>query len=186
MPTIRAIGDGDLTGEPFFAAVRRRHRDVDIVLLPPESPTPAGEPPPREELEALPGLLATELVDLWESVAGRIELAGDVQPHFLFGSVEGSVRCEVRAVGRHVPVEPGLAALSATRRGLLALGWEVGAPDTGVPRVLAHRGAGNDRRALVVTYLPEQRSYSVTLCTGPLGVGRASARRLVRRDRGAS
>ena len=79
-------------GDPFFARVRRRHPDLDLVLLPPEAPdagTPAVADPGAEEA----------LADDRASVEEEARRLGIDEPAVIArGTRPGTVRVRVREV----------------------------------------------------------------------------------------
>lgn len=108
--------------DPFLAAVRRRHPDTDVVLVPAEPPPP---PPPPPESGADPGadlaaasLAAGGLADLlWRALGEPVP--ADV--HWARGPGDGTVVARSRVV-RHRDDEPlaplgrALAGAGAVRR----------------------------------------------------------------------
>ena len=85
-------------GDPFFARVRRRHPDLDLILLPPEAPE-AGLP-----LTADPGA-EQALADDRATVEDAARKLGVDEPSVLArGTRPGTVRARVRAV-RDEPVD---------------------------------------------------------------------------------
>lgn len=110
-PGVADVPDGApaVTLPPFFAAVRRRHPDVDLVVLPPE---PAEEPSLDDS--AVAAVVA-------EVGAAASEIAGSpVEPRVGPGPRPGTVRVRARAV---VSVDPD--GVRALRDRLVADGWEV-------------------------------------------------------------
>src|SRR5689334_18958562 len=94
-------------GDPFFARVRRRHPDLDLVLLPPETPgapeTPeaAGAGRPATAEPGAEEALANDRANV-EEAARRLGLA---EPAVIArGRRPGTVRARVRAV-RDEPVD---------------------------------------------------------------------------------
>lgn len=104
-PTDRPVAD------PFLAAVRRRHPDVDLVLLPPEPPPPEADPAALDEVR-------TDL----ETVRARAEQLGAAgEERIELGTVAGAVRASARSVTRtdDTSVVDGLAAAAAGH------GWDL-------------------------------------------------------------
>ena len=78
--------------DPFFARVRRRHPDLDLVLLPPETPD-AGTPAPAE-----PGA-EEALADDRASVEEEARRLGIEEPAVIArGTRPGTVRARVRGL----------------------------------------------------------------------------------------
>jgi hypothetical protein len=111
--------------DPFLAAVRRRHPDTDVVLVPAEPPPPPPPPLPPPEPGAHPGadlaaasLAAGGLADLLWGALGE-PVPADV--HWARGPADGTVVARSRIV-RHRDDEPlaplarALAGAGAVRR----------------------------------------------------------------------
>jgi hypothetical protein len=116
--------------EPFFAAVRRRHPDIDIVLLPAERP-PTDPEANADELaaEALVRV-ATQARQLWSAIApGATERP---EPRFRFGIDPASVRpISTLSVRR----DDGYEVLVRLRHELESHGWDVRRPEGTVERL---------------------------------------------------
>ena len=157
---------------PFFTAVRRRHPDVDIVLLPPEHPDRSD----AEQVEpATEGRLANAF-DLTTGTATKAwaESVGDGQvpdTRFAFGPDEATVAARARVSARlgSSPLVPLAAALTAD-------GWEVGQRAGEVGQLFAHRAT----MQLVASYAVGSGSFVLTASSAPLTVGVDRARELVR------
>jgi hypothetical protein len=172
----------DVSEDPFFGVVRRRHPDIDIVLLPPEPPAePNGEPAPAlldpADLADVPARFDAELTRLWDDVADGIARP-DVRSRWTPGSSTGSVAREgllaVEGVGGVVATQ----ALVTAERALEADGWHVLVPETGMPRVLASRdGTEADpvRRELQVVHAGGRYAVSYRRDGYPVGVPAARA-----------
>ena len=66
----------EVSDDPFFGEVRRRHPDVDIVLVPPEAAAPPAPPPVDPAvLAAVPVEHDADTRDLWSQVARAIDPA---------------------------------------------------------------------------------------------------------------
>ena len=108
-------------GDPFFARVRRRHPDVDLVLLPPEPPE-AGRPARPE-----PGAEQALAADRAEVEAEARQRGIDAPAVIARGTRPGTVRIRVRgfrgerAVGERVVevVGPDRAVGAARARRLV-------------------------------------------------------------------
>ena len=163
---------------PFFAAVRRRHPDVDIVLLPPESP--AGPPGPRDAEGARAPASEDQLAnayDLTTGTATRIwaEVVGDGQvpeTRVRFGADQASVTVRARLSTRLD--ESRLDALAAA---LEAGGWEVGRRRDVGGQLFARRRSTQ----LVASYAEATGTFVVTVTSPSLLVGVERARELARR-----
>jgi hypothetical protein len=156
---------------PFFAAVRRRHPDVDIVLLPDETA------PEAPLLEPVSGRILADALDLvtgivtraWASVVGDGQLP---ESRFVFGPDPASVVARARAstVLDTSPLVPLAAALSEG-------GWALGHESGAVSLLFGRRGPSQ----LVASYAPETGTFILTVTSDPLPVGAERARELARR-----
>ena len=158
--------------DPFFEVVRRRHPDVDIVLLPPDEPPPTPVGPPvddatvHEEL-ARAGALADEL---WRVVPESTEPALEVT--LTHGPVQGTVQPRARAVRHDLD---GRAMLVRLKDQLVDRGWRVDRIPGPVERLVA----AGDRASVNASYAPDHGTFIFELTTPPLHVGPARARTLV-------
>lgn len=165
-----------VTADPFWSVVRRRHRDVDIVLLPTGGarPAPAGAAAP-------PVVDPAAEAEHWEEETGRLwgSLIGNDRPsqpsaRWTAGRTSGAFRHETtRRLDDVEPIE-GVAAVERARRALTDDGWHVLAPADGLPRVLAGRGEGPQRIELQLVHAPVEgrlvlrlRSADVRLAAPP-------------------
>jgi hypothetical protein len=128
--------------DPFYRELRRRHPDIDIVLLPevpPGSATDLAEAPP---LPAQPGTVLQDLSDsfetLWAILTGLPTSSSEV-PRWRAGTSDDQVFAE--RVGRSTGVTDGSALLLDAAAALDARSWNFRVPRGGVPRLLAeHSG----------------------------------------------
>ncbi len=171
-----------VSGDDFFGVVRRRHPDIDIVLLPQE---PAADEPEERvdpgDLVDVPARFEAELTALWAEVARGVTRP-EVTSRWTPGSVTGSVAREALLAAEGVDGVTATQALTTAERALAADGWHVLAPGTGMPRVLAGRdGTPADpvRRELQVVYVAAQGRYAVTYRCGSYVVGPDASRALV-------
>ncbi|GAA4695759.1 hypothetical protein [Nocardioides conyzicola] len=158
---------------PFFAAVRRRHPDVDIVLLPPEQR--AAEPVQQVE-QATEQQLANAF-DLATGIATKAwaEAVGDGQvpeTRFAFGDDPTSVEARARLAGRlgESPLETLAAALTRD-------GWELAYRAGAVSQLIGRRATMHLR----ATYAAASGSFVLTATSTSLPVGADRARELARR-----
>ncbi|MFC5179280.1 hypothetical protein [Nocardioides taihuensis] len=162
--------DPHLAADPFWASVRRRHPDVDLVLLPPEPP-PAGPPTdPRGDDEAA-ALVATARAAVEEAARTlRLPLVAGAPPRAVvaFGTVEGTVVVRVRASARHV-ADPGL--LARLREQLEQRGWHPRRAEGEVARI----AAGSDGLRIRASYAAASGAFLVEVASAPLAVGRERA-----------
>lgn len=160
---------------PFFAAVRRRHPDVEIVLPPTEQPATESAGPATEKQIA-------NAFDLTTGTATRAwaEAVGDGQlpdSRFAFGPGEDTVTVRSRVSARldGSPLAPLAAALAPD-------GWEVRHRPGDVSQLCAHRAT----MQLVASYAAASGAFVLTASSTPLTVGVDRARELVRIDDGAA
>jgi hypothetical protein len=109
--------DGPLQ-DPFFAAVRRRHPDVDLVVLPPErAPAEPAEPVDDDVVRADLETVRTRLTE-WAEAAG-LTVDGDerLEPGDAPGTVSAAARLTARITDTAVVDRLALLAVE--------LGWDV-------------------------------------------------------------
>lgn len=155
--------------DPFFEPVRRRHRDVDIVVLPPQREAPAGEP--LEEAQVVATL------DRVDGAAARFRdpaLGPARAARMGFGPDDGTVVASARAAATTTERSGVLAEL---REALEADGWRVRQLPGEVERV---SGVREDLR-VQASYADSTGALLVEVRSSPMYVGRARARELVRR-----
>lgn len=153
---------------PFWAAVRRRHPDVDIVVLPDERPA-AGEAVDDAVVLAAVDRVTATVRDL----TGDIDAPGaEAAP--AYGPTEGTVVARSRTSTRR---DDGHEALAALRTRLAADGWDVRRLEGGVARLVAHR----DGLRLRASYAEPSGAFLLEVASVPLPVGTERARGLVRR-----
>jgi hypothetical protein len=158
--------------DPFFEVVRRRHPDVDIVLLPPDDPSPAPVGPPvddatvREEL-ARAAALADEL---WRGVPESPEPAPEAT--LTLGPVQGTVQPRARTVRHHLD---GHALLVRLKDELVDRGWRVDRIPGPVERLVA----AGEQASVNASYAPDHGTFVFELTSPPLHVGPERARTLV-------
>lgn len=133
--------------DPFWAPVRRRHPDVDIVLLPPEQAAdePADQPPNQPPAD--PELLGR----LWATAVGGDEPT-ETEERRIQGRLETTWTHESGQ-----PVDPASAQAVARRTAetLEQSGWHVLTPADGLPRVQGGRPDGLDRAEVLLIVVPE-------------------------------
>jgi hypothetical protein len=157
--------------DPFLASVRRRHPDVDIVALPPESASaPADEPADDATVAATVDRLQQQATELWSHVA---EEADGPTVELAFGPLPDTVVARSRHAAS-VPDRPGI--LDELHDALQGEGWEFRRPWGEVERLIG-RLDGVELRA---TYAAETGALLVVLTSAALRVGPGHARELVR------
>jgi len=157
--------------DAFFAPVRRRHPDVDIVVLPRQGPAPSTRPIDEGQVDATLGRVAGTAGRAWEA-ALRSTTAPVVG--LGFGPDQGTVVASARA---SATAPDGIGALVALRGALEGEGWR-----------MRHRAGAVERLSGVRGDVRVQASYSestgallLEVRSGPMYVGPARARELARR-----
>jgi hypothetical protein len=158
-------------GDPFFAAIRRRHPDVDLVVLPPEEPAedPAAavdDATVRRAVELVAGAAA----QLWAAVAPLSEQLPETRVRY--ADRESDVRAVARVVERR---SDGYAVLVRLRHELEERGWSVQRSRGGLERIVGELDGGR----LQASYAEESGAVVVELSSAPLPVGVERARELV-------
>lgn len=188
-PEVVGAAETAATGDPFWSVVRRRHPDVDVVVLPqvPEVRTTS------EGVVADPETVARQEQEIlhrtWDAFVEAAEHGPDgpvtrvppvVTGRWLSGSTPDRIRREVSAV---VEDPAGLAdptAASALMRRaeetLRTQGWHVLTPSDGLPRLMAGRPEGGGRREVLLLHAPAQGRLVVRVRGPELVVGQAVAR----------
>ena len=157
--------------DPMLDAVRRRHPDVDLVVLPPEpTPLPADAPDGEGDQVATTIDLVRRLATaVWSRVA---ETPADPPVDPGFGPVPGTVVVRSRHCAS-VPDRPRV--LTELRDDLQGEGWHFRRPWGAVERLVGER----DGVELRGCYAPVTGTLLVTLTSAALFVGPDQARRLV-------
>lgn len=151
---------------PFWAAVRRRHPDVAVVLLPDGPPRPAGaEVDDRAVDDAV-----TRVGALVDTLGAEPPAAAEVG----YGPDPGTVVARVRLASHR---EDGLEALNRVRDLLDAQGFAVRRPEGGVARLVGHR----DDLHVRASYAEPTAAFLLEVSSDPMPVGNQRARELVRR-----
>lgn len=164
----------DPLGDPFFGAVRRRHRDVDIVVLPPV-PLPASAVPlvpvGDDEVAATLIRVATLARQLWAGVAR--ESTDTPVGRFAYGTGPGTVRGTARLATRR---DDGFHVLVALRHELETHGWEVTRLAGAVERMVGRL----DDLTVSASYAEGSDALLLEVSSESLPVGEARARELTR------
>jgi len=156
--------------DAFFAPVRRRHPDVDIVVLPAPEATPS-----RATLGQAQVVETLERVTRTAERLGEAALGSTTTPPagLGFGPDEGTVVASARA-GATTP--DGLGALVALRAALEQEGWRVRRVPGEVQRWSATRGEVR----VHASYAEATGALLLEVRSEPMYVGQARARELVR------
>ena len=114
----------EVSDDPFFGEVRRRHPDVDIVLVPPEAAAPPVPPPVDPAvLAAAPVERDADTRDLWSQVARAIDPA-QATARWAAGAVTGTVPL-ARAVTSALAVKLSWPCSGGTSIGLMLSRWRL-------------------------------------------------------------
>jgi hypothetical protein len=165
---------GSPVDDPFFAAIRRRHPDVDLVVLPPDPPAED----PLAPVDDADVVRAVELVgraaaELWAAVAPLTQ--ADPETRLRYADRESDV-CVVAQVAEKR--SDGYALLVRLRHELEERGWDVlrpPGPDGALERLAAERDGGR----LVASYAEASGAVLLSISSAPLPVGVERARELV-------
>ena len=116
--------------DPFFRELRRRHPEIDIVLLPPEAP-PAATDADAEQAAAEELIrVGTQARQLWSAIAPETTDGPEVR--FRFGGDASSVRPVSTLTTR---LDDGYEVLIRLRHELESDGWDVRRPEGTVERL---------------------------------------------------
>lgn len=116
--------------EPFFRELRRRHPEVDLVLLPPEPPPGVAEPGAEDAAAEQLIRVATEARQLWRAITPDGSDGPDAR--FRFGADAASVRPVATLTTRR---DDGYEVLVRLRHELETAGWEVHRPEGTIERL---------------------------------------------------
>lgn len=199
-PEVGAAPEGAVTSDPFWSVVRRRHPDVDVVVLPPVPGTRTAPDAATADVAA-EETVADEAVDpeavarlehevvrrAWASLitsAGAVEgVSPVVTGRWLNGSAPDRIRREAVAVVEDPSrLADPVAASGLLRRAeetLSTQGWHVLVPPDGLPRLMAGRPEGDGRRELMIVHAPAQGRLLLRVRTADVVVGRAVAHECV-------
>ncbi|MDP2774511.1 MAG: hypothetical protein Q8O61_13240, partial [Nocardioides sp.] len=154
--------------------VRRRHPDVDVVVLPPEPPPVPPETPELttdDEVAATLIRVATLARQLWARAAR--ESTESPEARLAYGNGPESVRATARAVTRR---DDGFHVLVALRHELETNGWEVTRPPGAVERMVGHL----DDLTVSASYAEATGALLFEVSAESLPVGAPRARELTR------
>jgi hypothetical protein len=154
-----AAAEQAVADDPFWATVLRRHRDVDVVVLPQEPtvaqvmPEDAPEVDPDQAREVLRGQAAAFWAEL--GLTGDPAHLDDV---WFAGVAPGTLRWQGTATFEQVDPLLASAAIERAERLLAADdGWHTLVPTEGLPRVLAGRAAQPGREEIQVVLASSTR-----------------------------
>ena len=116
--------------DPFFRELRRRHPEIDLVMLPPEGPpAPADADAEQAAAEELIRV-GTQARQLWSAIAP--EAIDGPEVRYRFGRDAASVRAVSTLTTRR---DDGYEVLVRLRHELESDGWDVRRPDGTVERL---------------------------------------------------
>ncbi len=156
--------------DAFFAPVRRRHPDVDIVVLPPPDRAPSAQPTDEAQVDATLDRVAGTAGWVW---ATALRSTAAPEAGFGFGPEEGTVVASARASA--TPTD-GFGALVALGGALEGEGWRVRQRAGAVERLSGVRGEVR----VQASYAESTGALLLEVRSEPMYVGRARARELVR------
>lgn len=174
---MKFLRPGEPIADPFFAAVRRRHPDVDIVMLPPEPPVGDAEPVADDVVRASLIRVTTQAEHLWAAIAP--EAVEDPEARLHYGAGPASVRATARVSASR---DDGYEVLVRLRHELESHGWEVRRPGGSVERLTAIF----EELDVTASYAEPSGALMLSVSAESLPVGADRARELtgVRRQRG--
>lgn len=163
--------------DPFWSVVRRRHPDLDIVILPQEPPRPRESGQPPRAAEPFEQMQLADADELWAALVGHGMPQRDAQ--WVPGPTADAVRHAVTLTNDGVSDTVGLAHLREAIDLLTAGGWHVFTPPTGMPRLNADRPGELGAEELLFGYAPDSGRLFARLTSTGLPVDAATRRRLM-------
>lgn len=140
---MRTVAGDALAGEPFYRELRRRHDDVDIVLLAGQDPQPT-PPLDTDVARRVHRQVRRTFDEIWSAL---LDEPPSPSSSWRPGTVVGVVHTEL--TGRHtVAAAAHRSLLQRADELLTARGWSVHSHLRGVPRVLA----GHDGTTIRLTW----------------------------------
>ncbi|MGF2948610.1 hypothetical protein [Microbacterium alcoholitolerans] len=173
---------GHVDSDPFWSVVRRRHPDLDIVVLPPAPPRPAESGGPLRAPEPFAEAHLAQAHAVWAEIIGHRmpQSTPKCTTRWIPGPTRDAVRHTATLTIDDVDGASGLEHLNGVPEPLIADRWRVFAPPTGMPRITADRdGDASDGdlgdEHLLIGYAPEARRLFARLTSAgiPVGVPRA-------------
>lgn len=177
--------DRPVEADPFWSVVRRRHPDLDLVLLPPEAAESAAAAPPLApvaDVDAEAARFDDRATGLWRRLVDAEP--PPAQTRWLAGDSRDAVRREVRFTREGADPVEDTVALRAAAETLRAEGWRVLAPPDGMPRVLASHDADGrighiGREELQLLLVPGTGRLVLRVRSAGIPVGRRTAHTLL-------
>jgi hypothetical protein len=157
----------------FFTPVRRRHPEVDIVVLPAAEPATPAEPLDEAQVAATLDQVTTTAGLAWDAMAQPKATAAPTA-RWRYGTDDGTVLASVRS---STTTPDGSGALVALRGALETGGWRVRRLPGAVERLSGVRGA----LRVQASYAEGTGALLLEVSSRSMPVGRSRARELVRR-----
>ncbi|GGU15266.1 hypothetical protein GCM10007979_12370 [Nocardioides albus] len=147
MRNTKVVRDDEQRLDPFWATVRRRHPDADLIVLPPETP-------PERSAVAVATVRPDALSE--RSAAHLLGERTAPPPQVNWVTVPGQDLARRETLWTLDEIEEGNARgrLTAASAWLRERGWTVAMPPTGMPRVAGHIGRGLDRQDVLLLAVP--------------------------------
>lgn len=172
-------GSGEL--DAFWSTVRRRHPDLDVVLVPEDEPQVEEAPPPPEPdprlVETVPDAFDSWLARAWEAVAPAAarDQGADVVARWEPGDTADDLARVATRAADGVDEVDGQQAVAAAERFLRDDGWDGLVPPTGLPRVLATRFRDGIDEQVQVVFVPASGRLALAVRWAGIRVGRQVA-----------
>lgn len=163
--------------DPFWSVVRRRHPDLDIVVLPPEAPPVADSGLPERAAEPFAEFVTAEADACWARLVSHGMPVQSVR--WIPGPTHDSVRRSITLTLDDAPAAVGIGHLRDAEPLLTADGWQVFTPPTGMPRVLADRPGELGSESLLFGYAPDTGRLFLRLTSAGLPVSTGRVRELI-------
>lgn len=166
--------------DAFWGPVRRRHPDIDIVMLPPERP--AAAVPADAAVEDPDGVARrrdAESSALWQRLVGDIGRGAEGPVIRWTSASAGAVRRESTTRVEGVDELSGLEVVERAAQTLRGDGWHVFVPPTGLARVMAGRDEAIGRTELQLVHDPVHQVLVMRIRSAAHVVGRDAVHVLV-------
>lgn len=169
--------DADEIADPFWSVVRRRHPDLDIVLLPPVGPAPETSGLEPRDPDAFAHEHLADIARVWAELVGHGMPLSSAQ--WAPGPTGDSVRHSATLTLGDVEESIALGHLRDAAERLVDGHWRVFVPPTGMPRVTADRDGELGDAHLLFGYAPESRNLFLRLDSTGVPVGERTAYELI-------
>jgi|GEM_PF-2607014 len=166
-----------IDSDPFWSAVRARHPDLDVVLLPPEPAAPAESGRPHRAPGPFARMQAADADELWSALVGHGMPRR--QTTWIPGPTSDSARHTITLTLDEVGDTAGIGHLREARDLLPDAGWHVFTPPTGMPRVLADRPGDLGEVTVLFGYAPAERRLFLRLTSTGVPLGRRLVQELI-------